>query len=360
MPKVRLLLADDHAIVRAGIRKIVEEIPGMEVVAEVGSGPELFACLEQTGLDCLLIDIRMPDFDALSAIHQIRALYPALKILVVSAHNDDVYVQGLLAAGVDGYHLKDQPLSDLKLAVERVLAGERWISSSLIKQLVDPAVLNAAASKTTPVTPAGSSPMLTLRQKDLLRLLLGGYDNQKIAQEMALSVKTVENHLTRLYRVMGVQSRLEAATYASQHPEVLGIRGQTISQVTSELNQHKGIAILLVDDNVRYMRQLQRVLGKAYPQAVLYEAEDIASAVQIAQHIHPELVFIDVVLGEEDGIRCTRRIKAISPQSRIVTISAYPDREFHRLSLEAGAVAFLDKKDLDAVTLHQVVEDVIS
>jgi DNA-binding NarL/FixJ family response regulator len=358
MGKRQILLADDHAIVRAGIRKIVEEIPGLEVVAEVGSGPELLQHLNQLTLDLILIDLRMPDFDPLTTIPQIRARYPAMKILVVSAHNDDVYVQGLLVAGVDGYHLKDQPLSDLKLAIERVLAGERWISSPLIRQLIDPTQANVPAA----VSQAGHSggPMLTMRQKDLLRLLLEGYDNQKIAQEMGLSVKTVENHLTRLYRQLGVQSRLEAAKYAGQRPELLGVSGQTISQAPVDANQPKGIAILLVDDNIRYMRQLQRVLGKAYPQAILFEAEDIATAVQIAQNVHPALVFIDVVLGEEDGIRCTRRIKAISPQSRVVTISAYPDREFHRLSLEAGAVAFLDKKDLDAVTLHQVVDDVIS
>ncbi len=85
----------------------------------------------------------------------------------------------------------------------------------------------------------------------------------------------------------------------------------------------------------------------------------MSEATHLIQRVTPQLAFVDVVLGEEDGIRCTRRIKALSPQSRIILISAYPDREFHRLGLEAGAVAFLDKKDLDAATLRQVIEDVI-
>jgi DNA-binding NarL/FixJ family response regulator len=254
----------------------------------------------------------------------------------------------LLSAGVDGYHLKDQPLNDLKLALQRVLAGERWISSPLISRLVEPAPL------------PGGAYMLTHRQKELLRLLCEGYDNQGMALEMSLSVKTIENHLTRLYKQLRVQSRLEAANYASQHPELMGMIGQETSQEPADSSLPKGLSILLVDDNTRYLRQLQRVLGKAYPQAVLFEADDINSAVEIVQRIKPQLVFVDVVLGEEDGVRCVRRIKAISPQSRVVTISAYPDREFHRLSLEAGAVAFLDKKDLDAVTLRQVIEDVIA
>lgn len=342
------MIADDHAVVRAGIRKVVEELEEVEVVAEIDSGATLNDCLETYRLDCLVIDVQMPNFSPIQAIQHIRAIYPELKILVVSAHKDDVYVQGLLGAGVNGYHLKDQPLKDLKLALQRVLAGERWISSPLITRLVEPAPFS--------VISAG----LTTRQKEILHLLREGYDNQGIALEMGLSIKTVENHLTRLYKFIHVQSRLEAANFASQHPELFGISGQEISQVPDEASLQKNVSILLVDDNIRYLRQLQRVLGKVCPQGILYEASDIDSAVQLAQAIKPRLVFVDVVLGEEDGIRCARRIKATSPQSRIVTISAYPDREFHRLSLEAGAVAFLDKKDLDAVTLRQVIEDIIN
>jgi DNA-binding NarL/FixJ family response regulator len=347
MGKSRILLADDHAIVRAGFRKVIEELPDMEVVAEVGNGPALLARLDQYQLDCVLIDVRMPDFEPISAIRYIRAKFPHLKILVVSAHNEESVVQGLLGAGVDGYHLKDQPLSDLKLALERVLAGERWISSSLINKLVLPAQLSHGRM------------MLTNRQRDLLRLLQAGYDNQAMAQQMNLSIKTVENHLTRLYKQIRVQSRLEAVNYINLNPELLAVNRRDLTMIPMESGPQKGVSILLVDDNVRYLDQLERVLGKVYPQATLYVAEDISTAVQLVQRINPKLVFVDVVLGEEDGIACARRIKAISPQSRIVTISAYPDREFHRLSLEAGAVAFLDKKDLDAVTLRQVIEDVI-
>ncbi len=120
MAKVNILLADDHAIVRAGIRKTIEEMPGMNCVSEVGNGPEVLAALKKYDIDCLLIDVTMPDFEPITTIRQIRKMYPDLKILVVSAYDDDVYVQGLLGAGVNGYHMKDQPLNDLKLAVNRV------------------------------------------------------------------------------------------------------------------------------------------------------------------------------------------------------------------------------------------------
>ena len=117
---------------------MIQGIPGLEVVGEVGNGPDTFSALGNLQVNLLIIDLTMPDFEPITAVIKIRALYPELKILVVSAYDDDIYVQGLLGAGVNGYHLKDQPLSDLKLAVERVLAGERWISSPLISKLVGP------------------------------------------------------------------------------------------------------------------------------------------------------------------------------------------------------------------------------
>jgi DNA-binding NarL/FixJ family response regulator len=348
MSDIRILLADDHALVRAGIRKMIEEVPGLVVVNEVGDGPQIFLALEKEPIDCMLIDVSMPDFEPITAIHKIRLLYPTLKILVVSAYDDDIYVQGLLAAGVNGYHMKDQPLNDLKLAIQRVLAGERWISSSLISKLVEPSLGTTAI------------PDLTSRQRDLLGLLQQGLDNQSIAKEMGLSIKTIENHLTRLYRQINVQSRLEAVNYILRHPTILGTPGQDAASANVLISSslQKSIAILLVDDNIRYRKQLQRMIGKLCPRATIYEAEDIQSAIHIAQNIEIQLAMIDVVLGDEDGIVCVRRIKAISSKCRLILISAYPDREFHRQGIQSGAVAFLDKKDLDLSTLRQVIEDI--
>ena len=350
MNKIRILLADDHAVVRTGIGKALSEVDSLEIAGEVGDGPALFDALARLQPDILLVDVTMPDFDAVADVRRIRNIYRALKILVVSAYDDDAYVVGLLNAGVDGYHLKDQSLSDLRLAVQRVLAGERWLSSPLVDKLVNRSDV-----------PLSAAP-LTARQRDILRWLQQGLDNQAIAQRMSLSVKTVENHLTRLYRQLNVQSRLEAVTYAMQHPEVLALPGKEMSPAvtSSETPTQERITMLLVDDNARYRRQLRRMVGKVCPQAMICEAENIGEAIRVIQRVAPRLVLVDVVLGDEDGISCTRRIKALSPASRVILISAYPDREFHRLGLEAGAVAFLDKKDLDAATLRQVIDDVIA
>ena len=348
MSKVRVLLADDHAIVRSGIRNALQDLADLEVVAEVGDGRALVTTLDEVRPDLLVIDVTMPDFEPVAATRQIRANYPTMKILVVSAYDDDAYVQGLLGVGVNGYHLKDQPLSDLKLAVQRVLAGERWISGPLINKLL---------SYSDFVAPASG---LTDRQREILRLLAQGYDNQSLARETGLSVKTIENHLTRIYRQLNVQSRLEAVHYLAEHPETLNAPGAAMIAGIPELLAHSKLTALLVDDNARYRSQLRRMVDRAYPQATVYEAENTHEAMRLVEQTAPQLALIDVILGEEDGIRCARRIKALQPQARVILISAYPDREFRRLGMEAGAAAFLDKKDLDVATMRQMIDDVLS
>lgn len=347
MPPARTLLADDHALIRAGLRDALASLPDIEIVGEAGNGRDLFLALEQLRPDLLVMDVNMPDFEPVTAAHKIRAEYPEMKILVVSAYDDEAYVVGLLSAGVNGYHLKDQPLSDLQLAVGRILDGGRWISDPLVNRLVD----HHAASAET------ASP-LTRRQRELLYLLTQGYNNQKIAKVMDLSIKTVENHLTSLYRAIGVESRLEANNYASRHPEDLMVPEHEKAQ--NRLDAHaEMMAVLLVDDNARYRAQLGKLVGRICPTSSMVEAEDGAEAVRLAGQVKPRLAFIDVVLRDEDGIQCARRVKAVSPSTRIILISAYPDREFRRIGLNAGAVAFLDKKDIDAATVRQLVNDAL-
>lgn len=148
--------------------------------------------------------------------------------------------------------------------------------------------------------------------------------------------------------------------YAMEHPEVLGspknepVLNKNISEIPADR-----FSILIVDDNERYRFNLKRMIKKASAQAVTFEAESIDEALQLVESLNPPLVIVDVVLGDEDGIFCTRRIKAVEPSSQVILMSAYPDREFHRLGLEAGAVAFLDKKDLDLATIRQMIENSI-
>jgi DNA-binding NarL/FixJ family response regulator len=348
----RIILADDHDLIRAGIRNALQDLDNLVVVAEVGNGVELMQALAAQPADLLIMDINMPGFEPLAEIHHIRTHYPDLRILIVSAYDDDIYVQGLLRAGANGYHLKDQPLSDLKLAVAQILTGKRWLSSPLLEKLIAPS--------DRPVT---NAPILSRRQIHIAQCLANGLGNREIANQLHLSVKTVENHLTRLYNQLHVTNRLEALAYIHEHPEILALPGQTAVQV-APAHKDPPIAprthILIVDDNKRYREQLSRLVGAAQQNSLIYEASNIQESLTITAKILPHIIFVDVVLGNEDGINCTKLLRRQVPTARIVLISAYPDREFHRRGLEAGAVAFVDKKDLNTAALRQIITDAIT
>lgn len=348
MKKYRVLLADDHALVRAGIHNAVDKIESMEIVGEAKDGPTLMAALNSLKPDILLIDVTMPNFEPISAIDSIRIMYPQMKILVISAYDDDVYVQGLLGLGVNGYHLKDQPLQDLSLAIERIIAGERWISSPLIEKLL----------KSQPSQDA--IPSLTSRQRDILKLLCKGWHNQKIAFELNLSTKTIENHLTRIYRTLNVQSRVEAVNYLNQNPQILNEdRSLDAIHILESVSHDNCGDILLVDDNPRFRYQLHQMINNLFPNLIVHEAGSGDDAIFAAKSTSFKLFFIDVILGEKNGIVYIDQIKRLTPQGRIILISAYPDMEFRRKGLAAGAVALIDKKMLDKDTIKQIIEDCI-
>jgi DNA-binding NarL/FixJ family response regulator len=347
-----ILLADDHAVVRAGLRNALDGVDGMAITAEVGDGNALRAALAAHTPDLLVMDVAMPDFEPLAAIRAMKRERPGMRILIVSAYADEIDPAGLLNAGADGYHMKDQPLADLVLAAQRVLKGERWISRPLVDQLLHrPSAPPAEDGQST----LRETPALTRRQRELLRLISYEYDNRAIAQTMDVSVKTVENHLTALYKALGVTSRHGATDYASRHPELLATHG--LEAGDSRDARDGALTLLLVDDNPRYRQQLARMIGKACPGSRLYEAEDTAQALRLAAQVKPRLALVDVVLSDEDGILCARKIKTVSQSTRLVLMSAYPDREFRRLGMSAGAVAFIDKKDIDAATMRQIAED---
>ena len=342
------MIADDHSLVRKGIRDILEDFEDIVIVGEAWDGPSLLTELVKTQPSLLLFDVTMPNFDPITALQEIKQAYPELKILVVSAYDDDIYVKGLLAAGADGYHLKGQPIAQLKMAVDQVMSGQKWIASPLVNKFIQP-----AASKKSAIT-------LTTRQSDLLRLLTQSLDNQKIALKLGISIKTVENNLTRLYRYLDVQSRLEAVNFALKHPEILSLSSPQASSDIEEISlaMFSGISILLIDDNARFRRELRQIINIICPKAMIYEAENISEALHLVEYVSPNLILIDMILGKEDGIQATRELRKKSSHFKIIVISAYPDKEFHRLSIESGAIAFLDKKNLDIASLRQIISDI--
>lgn len=148
--------------------------------------------------------------------------------------------------------------------------------------------------------------------------------------------------------------------FIHDNPQLLGQRGQVMSKNTSPPVPlaSGGLSILVVDDNQRFRKELCSIVGRNLPSATIYEAGNWAELCTLARQVHPILIFMDVVLGDEDGISHAQKIKQELPDVKVILITAYPDREFHRLGIESGALALIDKKDLNTPTIRQILYDI--
>ena len=209
MGTIKILIADDHAFVREGTRRILEQEPDLEVVAEAGDGEEAVGLVLDLKPDVALIDVAMPKLDGIEATRRIKALYPAVAVLVLSAYDDDQFVFGLLEAGAAGYMLKSVRGHEIVEAIRAVHAGE-----SVLHPLVARKVLNRFAGVSGKLRERKSLELLTDREMEVLKLVTKGLSNKDIADELCLSVRTVQGHLANIFNKLRVGSRTEAVVHA--------------------------------------------------------------------------------------------------------------------------------------------------
>ena len=209
MKKVRILIADDHAFVREGTRRILEQEPDLEVVAEAGDGEEAVRLASELKPDVAIIDVAMPKLDGIEATRQIKTLCPAVAVLVLSAYDDDQFVFGLLEAGAAGYLLKSVRGHEIVDAIRAVDAGESVLHPSVARK-----VLNRFASVSSRAQRKKPLELLTDREMEVLRLVTKGLSNKDIADGLSLSVRTVQGHLANIFNKLRVSSRTEAVVHA--------------------------------------------------------------------------------------------------------------------------------------------------
>jgi DNA-binding NarL/FixJ family response regulator len=205
---VRILLADDHAIVRKGIRDFLEEDPELAVVAEASNGAEALRLALEHVPDVAVLDIQMPVLNGIDATREIKAQVPGVRVLVLTAYEEDPYIFALLRAGADGYILKNADADEIVRAVKSVAQGGK---------VLDPAVAAKVLAHMNTGKPAGASEQvepLSEREIGVLRLAAQGLTNKAIGQALQISDRTVQGHLASIYGKLGVASRTEAVTKA--------------------------------------------------------------------------------------------------------------------------------------------------
>lgn len=202
---IRVLLADDHAVLRSGLRLLIERQPNIEVVGEAGDGNEALAQAKALQPDLVLLDINMPGLDGLAALPRLRQESPHSRVLVLTMHDDVSYLQEALRAGASGYVLKRAVDNELLMAIQAVMRGETYVHSAMTQKLLQ--TMDADKS------PARNEPdpwdALSERERDVLRLVALGYTNQEVADALFLSVKTVETYRSRGMEKLGLQTRAQ-------------------------------------------------------------------------------------------------------------------------------------------------------
>lgn len=209
MKQIRILLADDHNVVRKGLRLLLESQPGFSVVGEAADGRQAVAQAELTKPDVAVLDIAMPNLSGTEAAQRIREMFPGTAILILSMHSDEGYVLRALKAGAKGYILKDSAEGDLIEAVKSVSEGKTFFSSQITKMLVEDYVRDIRARGVE-----DSYELLTSREREILHLLAQGTSNKEIAGSLGLSHYTVETHRKNLQEKLNLHSLAELILYA--------------------------------------------------------------------------------------------------------------------------------------------------
>ncbi|WP_296943840.1 response regulator transcription factor [uncultured Massilia sp.] len=203
-PSVRIMLVDDHPLVRDGLRARLEAVPHFDVVAEADSGADALVLAGSTPVDLVLMDITMRDGSGIDATACLSERHPDIAILILSMHDKLEYVTQAMQAGARGYVLKDAPGKDIVLAIDTVMAGGIYYSAALARQLARPAA-------------AAQDNQLTSREQEVLRHIANGESNKQIARALDLSVRTVETHRLNIKRKLGIEGQAELIKYAVQH-----------------------------------------------------------------------------------------------------------------------------------------------
>ncbi len=205
---IKILIADDHQIVRQGLRSLIEKASGMEVVAEAENGREAVQLAQQKRPDVVIMDISMADLNGMEATRQVIAALPKVKVIALSMHSDNRFVRGMLDAGASGFLLKDCAFEELDGAIRAVTANKTYLSPGITGIVIE------GYLGFSPADELSASSLLTAREREVLQLLAEGGSTREIASRLCVSIKTVETHRQRIMEKLKIRSIAELTKYA--------------------------------------------------------------------------------------------------------------------------------------------------
>ena len=209
--KFSIVIAEDHAILREGLKSLLSSYPDLKVVGEAGDGLEAIRSVQKYSPDLVLIDLSMPRMSGLDAIKEIKRMTPQTKIIVLTIHSTEEYIVAALRAGADGYVLKEGDSEELLTAIRRVLEGKRYLTPSISTALIDWLLQRKEGSG---IRSAWDT--LTQREKEVLKLIAEGHSNKESADLLCISVKTVEKHRSNLMAKLGVHNAAALTAWAAE------------------------------------------------------------------------------------------------------------------------------------------------
>lgn len=216
-PKIKIVIAEDHTIVREGLRALLNADPEFEVVGEVEDGREAIRSIDTFTPDLMLMDLSMPRLNGMDAIREIKKQRPSIKIIVLTVHKTEEYVLASLEAGADGYILKDATHAELSICIRHVLKGKRYLSPEVSDKVIDGYLDGKKGIKEETAWDK-----LTQREREILKLIAEGYKNREIADYLYISVKTVEKHRANLMGKLDLHSASELTAFAIEKGLVSG------------------------------------------------------------------------------------------------------------------------------------------
>ena len=206
----RVLITDDHAIVRTGLRTLLTADPSMELVGEASGGHEAIQLVEQTQPDVLLLDLSMPDLDGIEVTRAVKSSFPEVRVLVLTIHEDQGRMREAIRAGASGYILKRAAESELISAIHVLMRGDMYVDPAMMRDLLSEAVPPSGRADAV-------AEQLTPRELEVLKYIVQGYTNRQIGEELNISVRTVEGHRANLSAKLGLHSRVDLVRYAREH-----------------------------------------------------------------------------------------------------------------------------------------------